>query len=114
MQSIDLSRSLFGSIRISLIGAALLVGTLLLAVNGAAQQTENSQPDSLPESAGIAEHAETPTPLRALMQEAEQKNPQIAASFHAWQASRNAPKQASALPETQLSVQQVRVGSTRP
>ena len=115
MQSIDLSRSLFGSIRISLIGAALLVGTLLLAVNGTAQQTQNSQqPDSLPESAGIAEHAETPTPLRALVQEAEQKNPQIAASFHAWQASRNVPKQASALPETQLSVQQFSVGSPRP
>ncbi len=115
MQSIHLSRSLFGSIRISLIGAALLVGTLFLAVNGTAQQTGNfQQPDSTPESPGIVEHAEMPTPLRALMQEAEQKNPQIAASFHAWQASRNVPKQASALPETQLSVQQFSVGSPRP
>src|SRR6266576_2366862 len=58
MQSIHLSRSLFGSIRISLIGAALLVGTLFLAVNGTAQQTGNfQQPDSTPESPGIAEHA---------------------------------------------------------
>src|SRR6267142_3570336 len=115
MQSIDLSRSLFGCIRISLVGEALLVGTLLLAVNGTAQQTGNSQqPDSLPESAGIAEHVETPTPLRALMQEGEQKNPQVAAALHAWQASRNVPKQASALPETQLSVQQFSVGSPRP
>jgi outer membrane protein TolC len=48
------------------------------------------------------------------MQEVEQRNPQVAASFHAWQASRNAPKQASALPETQLSVQQFSVGSPRP
>jgi outer membrane protein TolC len=55
-----------------------------------------------------------PTPLRELVQEAEQKNPQIAASFLAWQASRNVPKQASALPETQLSVQQFSVGSPRP
>src|SRR6266849_4263797 len=54
------------------------------------------------------------TSLRELIQEAEQKNPQIAASFHAWQASRNVPKQASALPETQLSVQQFSVGSPRP
>src|ERR1700716_2069715 len=115
MQSIDLSRSLFGCIRISLVGAALLAGTLLLAVNGTAQPTGNSQqPDSTPESPGIAEHAGMPTPLRVLMQEAEQKNPQIAASFHAWQASRNVPKQASALPETQLSVQQFSVGSPRP
>src|SRR5882762_4684532 len=115
MQFIDLSRSLFGCIRISLVGAALLAGTLLLAVNGTAQPTGNSQqPDSTPESPGIAEHAGMPTPLRVLMQEAEQKNPQIAASFHAWQASRNVPKQASALPETQLSVQQFSVGSPRP
>jgi outer membrane protein TolC len=62
----------------------------------------------------MAEHAGMATSLRELMQEAEQKNPQIAASFHAWQASRNVPKQASALPETQLSVQQFSVGSPRP
>jgi len=62
----------------------------------------------------MAEHKAASTALRELMQEAEQKNPQIAASFHAWQASRNVPKQASALPETQLSVQQFSVGSPRP
>jgi outer membrane protein TolC len=67
-----------------------------------------------PESPGMAEHAGMPTSLRELIQEAEQKNPQIAASFHAWQASRNVPKQVSALPETQLSVQQFSVGSPRP
>jgi outer membrane protein TolC len=54
------------------------------------------------------------TSLRELIQEAEQKNPQIAASFHAWQGSRNVPKQLSALPETQVSVQQLSVGSPRP
>jgi outer membrane protein TolC len=62
----------------------------------------------------MAEHNAAPTSLPELMQEAEQKNPQIAASFHAWQASRNVPKQVSALPETQLSVQQFSVGSPRP
>jgi len=62
----------------------------------------------------MAEHGGAPTSLRELVQEAEQKNPQIAASFHAWQASRNVPKQVSALPETQLSVQQFSVGSPRP
>src|SRR5258706_7115273 len=114
MESTYLSRSLFGRTRISLISAALLVGTML-SVKGAAQQTGNSQqPVSNRESPAIAEHAEMPTSLHELLQEAEQKNPQIAASFHAWQASRNAPKQASALPETQLSVQQFSVGSPRP
>ena len=62
----------------------------------------------------MADHARIPTSLRELIQEAKQKNPQIAASFHAWQASRNVPKQVSALPETQLSVQQFSVGSPRP
>jgi outer membrane protein TolC len=62
----------------------------------------------------MVEHNAAPTALRELIQEAEQKNPQIAASFHAWQASRNVPKQVSALPETQLSVQQFSVGSPRP
>jgi len=62
----------------------------------------------------MPEHIGAPTSLHDLLQEAEQKNPQIAASFHAWQASRYVPKQASALPETQLSVQQFSVGSPRP
>src|SRR6202162_2774701 len=62
----------------------------------------------------MAEHAGRPTSLSELIQKAEQRKPQIAASFHAWQASRNVPKQVSALPETQLSVQQFSVGSPRP
>src|SRR6266550_2447867 len=115
MQSIDLSRSLFGRIRISQISAALLLGTMLLAVNGTAQQARNwQQPGSTPKSPGMDDHAGTPTSLHKLVQEAEQKNPQIAASFHAWQASRNVSKQVSALPETQLAVQQFSVGSPRP
>jgi outer membrane protein TolC len=62
----------------------------------------------------MAEHAETRTSLRELVQEAEQKNPQIAAAQHGWQASRNVSKQVSAFPETQVSVQQFSVGSPRP
>src|SRR4030081_2568339 len=120
MQSIDLSRSdlsrsLFGRIRISLFSLALLVGALLPSVPATAQQAGNSQPPSATlESPGAAEHKGTPISLRELIHEAEQKNPQIAASFHSWQASRNVPNQVSALPETQLSVQQFSVGSPRP
>jgi cobalt-zinc-cadmium efflux system outer membrane protein len=113
MQSTYLSRSLFGCTRISFIVAALFFGMLPLAGNAGAQ--EPTSPQSLtPESPGMAEHAGMPTSLRELIQEAEQKNPQIAGSFHAWQASRNVPKRVSALPETQLSVQQFSVGSPRP
>jgi outer membrane protein, heavy metal efflux system len=115
MQSTYLSRSPFGCTRISLISAAVLVGTMLLPVTGTGQETGHSQRSgSTPESPGMPEHAGKPTSLRELIQESEQKNPQVAASFHAWQASRNVPKQMSALPETQLSVQQFSVGSPRP
>jgi len=113
MQSTYLSRSLFGCSRISFIVAALFFGVLGLAGNAGAQEPTSPQRRT-PESPGMAEHAGMPTSLRELIQEAEQKNPQIAASFHAWQASRNVPKQVSALPETQLSVQQFSVGSPRP
>ena len=113
MQSTDLSRSVFGCTRISFATAALFVGTLALAGNAGAQEPTSSQ-RPVPESPAMAEHNAAPTSLHELVEEAGQKNPQIAASFHAWQAARNVPKQASALPETQLSVQQFSVGSPRP
>jgi outer membrane protein TolC len=88
---------------------------MLLPVEGTAQQRRDSQqPGSTPETLGRIEHAGKATSLRELIQEAEQESPQIAASFHGWQAARNVPKQVSALPETQLSVQQFSVGSPRP
>src|SRR6266566_1862741 len=103
MQSTGPSRGFLGCTRSSLIRATLILGTMALA---RAQEP--------PSSPTMAAHAGAPTSLRDLVQEAEQKNPQIAASFHAWQASRNVPKQVAALPETQLSVQQFSVGSPRP
>src|ERR1700746_3386897 len=112
MRPMDLARSLFGNARILFITAALFVGTIALAGNAGAQEASSQRPT--PESPGGAEHPGMSTSLRELIQEAEQKNPQIAASFHAWQGSRNVPKQVSALPETQLSVQQFSVGSPRP
>jgi outer membrane protein, heavy metal efflux system len=115
MQSIGLSRSLFGCTHISLISAVLFLGTMLHAGVATAQAPASPQtPVSASPSPAMAEHNAAPTSLHELMQEAEQKNPQIAASFHAWQASRNVPRQVSALPETQLSVQQFSVGSPRP
>jgi cobalt-zinc-cadmium efflux system outer membrane protein len=113
MRSTYLSRSLFGCTRISFITAAMFLGTLALAGNAGAQELASPHTRTS-ESPGVAEHAGTPTPLHELVQEAEQKNPQIAASFHGWQAARNVAKQVSALPETQLSVQQFSVGSPRP
>ena len=115
MQSIGLSRRFFGCTRISFITAALFVGALALAGRAGAQEPPAPpNPGSAAEAPAMAEHGGVPVSLHELVPEAEQKNPQIAASFYAWQASRNVPKQASALPETQLSVQQFSVGSPRP
>ena len=115
MQFTYLSRGLFGWFYISLIGAALSLGVLLQPGVAIAQEPVSPQP---PVSGSpppvMPEHGGVPTSLRELVQEAAQNNPRIAASFHAWQASRNVPKQVSALPETQLSVQQFSVGSPRP
>src|SRR6267154_551527 len=58
--------------------------------------------------------AASPSPLAELVREVEQRNPEIAASLHAWQAATNVPKQASALPDTEITVQQFSVGSPRP
>src|SRR5882724_6626082 len=115
MQSIGSSRGFLGCIRRSSLTAVLVVGTMVLAGNVSAQdQASPPKPGSMPESPTMAAHAGAPTSLRDLVQEAEQRNPQIAASFHGWQASRNVPKQVSAFPETQVSVQQFSVGSPRP
>jgi outer membrane protein TolC len=111
----DSSRSFFGCSRISLIRAALFAVAIVFPVNGRAQQAGISQlPGPPPQSSGMAGHGVMPTSLHELVEEAELKNPQIAASYHGWQASRNVPRQVSSLPETQLSVQQFSVGSPRP
>jgi len=54
------------------------------------------------------------TPLRDLIAEAERNNPEIAAATHGWQAGTHTARQVSALPDTQLMVQQFAVGSPRP
>ncbi|MGC2398981.1 MAG: TolC family protein [Acidobacteriaceae bacterium] len=56
----------------------------------------------------------SPSPLQELVREVTRSNPEIAASLHAWQAATNVPKQASALPDTEITVQQFSVGSPRP
>lgn len=53
-------------------------------------------------------------PLAGLVREAEQNNPEIAAAYHGWQAATHVRQQASAFPETEVSVQQFAVGSPRP
>lgn len=52
--------------------------------------------------------------LRDLIAEAEQNNPEIAAAERGYQAATQVAPQASALPDTQVTVQQFAVGSPRP
>jgi outer membrane protein TolC len=54
------------------------------------------------------------TLLTELLQEAERNNPQIQAARQGWQAAKQVPSQISTLPDPQLTVQQVNVGSPRP
>ena len=53
-------------------------------------------------------------PLQDLIREAEQNNPEILAARHGYEAARQAPKAAGALPDTEVTVQQFSVGSPRP
>jgi outer membrane protein TolC len=56
----------------------------------------------------------TPTSLQSLIAEARQTNPAIKAAESAIQTTRYMPKQASALPDTEVMVQHFTVGSPRP
>jgi outer membrane protein TolC len=52
--------------------------------------------------------------LADLLAEAERNNPQIQAARHGWEAARQIPTQVSTLPDPQVMVQQLNVGSPRP
>ena len=59
------------------------------------------------------DHA-APVPLTALIEEAQQKNPDIQAAIHEYRAANNGAKGAGALPDTQFMLQNLSVGSPRP
>jgi hypothetical protein len=97
-------------VRIALV---LLCG---LALSELAANAQTPSPQQTRDSMAMGETHPTapPTALRDLVDEAEKNNPELAASFHAWKAGTYVPKQASALPETELTVQQFAVGSQDP
>jgi cobalt-zinc-cadmium efflux system outer membrane protein len=55
-----------------------------------------------------------PTPLTALVEEAQQNNPEVQAAMHGAQAAGHAARQVGALPDTQIMLQNLSVGSPRP
>jgi cobalt-zinc-cadmium efflux system outer membrane protein len=106
----------FLTFRIFAFGSSVVLTCLLLLPSPMAAQEPSSQTQAVPAPPQAEmDHASGPaTPLPDLVKEAEQNNPEIAAALHGWQAATHVPKQASALPETEISVQQFAVGSPRP
>ena len=58
--------------------------------------------------------AEPVMPVSTLLDEAAQRNPDILAARRAWQAATQVPSQVSTMPDPQVTVQHVSVGSPRP
>lgn len=65
-------------------------------------------------SAQMQPSPSVPTPLVTLVEEAQQNNPEIQVAVHGAQAAGQAAKQAGALPDTQIMLQHLSVGSPRP
>ena len=112
----------FASMRRITSGATRILGTAILALivgNFVPMAMNAQEPTAKPQTPAPmkpqeSDSAASPSPLAELVREVEQNNPEIAAAFHAWQAAANVPKQVSALPDTQITVQQFSVGSPRP
>jgi outer membrane protein, heavy metal efflux system len=77
---------------------------LLLAASGGSAFPQEPTPS----------HAGRATPLVELLAEAEKNNPQIEAARRGWEAAKRVPTQVSTLPDPQLNLQHVSVGSPRP
>jgi outer membrane protein TolC len=67
-----------------------------------------------PEGEILSHAPSAPVPLKELVREAEQNNPEIAAAERGYEASTHVARQESALPETQVTLQQLSVGSPKP
>jgi outer membrane protein TolC len=65
-------------------------------------------------SAFAQEMAGMPTPLTALISEAQSSNTRISAVDHAWKAATQVAQQVTTLPDPQFTVQSFSVGSPRP
>ncbi len=93
---------------------ALVFGLAFCPANLSAQSAADLPQTPAPMNHQARNAAAAATPLQKLVEEVEHSNPEIAASVHAWKAATDLPKQASALPETELTVQEFSVGSPRP
>jgi outer membrane protein TolC len=86
----------------------------LASVASAQQQQQQLPESSVPNQYGTAHSTGPAIGLEELVREAEQNNPEIAAAQRGYEAATHVAGQVSALPDTQLTVQQFSVGSPRP
>jgi outer membrane protein, heavy metal efflux system len=102
-------------VRVFLLSALWLPVILVSSANASGafgQDQSNEAVQSIPSQ---EEHVhQAVTPLRDLLAEGEQNNPQIAAARHGWESAKQIPSQVSTLPDPQFTLQQVNVGSPRP
>jgi outer membrane protein, heavy metal efflux system len=68
----------------------------------------------VPQSPNPEHPSNQPVPLATLIEEVQQKNPDIQAATHEYRAASSGAKGAGALPDTQLMLQHLSVGSPRP
>lgn len=94
--------------------AAILRLSSAAAQAGSTPAATAAAPASPPRATEARAEESPATPLSRLVEEAAENNPEIQAAEHGWRAAAEVPKQARALPETQLSVQELSVGSPRP
>jgi cobalt-zinc-cadmium efflux system outer membrane protein len=88
---------------------------LVSSANASGAFGQNQSSEAVQSVPSQEEHVhEAVTPLRDLLHEAEQNNPQIAAARQGWEAAKQIPSQVSTLPDPQFTAQQVNVGSPRP
>jgi cobalt-zinc-cadmium efflux system outer membrane protein len=91
---------------------ARLAIVLLLIGSGMAQPVQQVSVARMGDAQSQSSAA--PVSLKDLIHEAEQNNPEIAAAERGYTAATHLARQASALPDTQVTIQQFSVGSPRP
>lgn len=89
------------------------LGILLLLVSSCTAQQQGQQ-NAIAGQDTQSHGSAVPVSLKDLIGEAERNNPEIAAAEHGYAAASHGAREASALPDTQVTVQQFAVGSPRP
>ena len=89
--------------------------TLPIALASVASAQQPQAPEfRVPNQYGMVRSTGPAVGLEELLREAEQNNPDIAAARRGYEASTHVAAQASAFPDTQLTIQHLSVGSPRP